>query len=612
MKIRRVLSILGAVACLFATGSASASPEADVVGTAFTYQGKLTDGGVPANGTYDLEFRLYNALSSGTQVGSTVTKEDVTVAIGLFTVQLDFGNVFDGTALYLEIAVRPGASTEAYTTLTPRQPLSASPYALFATQTANADQLDSQHAAYFQNASNINAGTLGSAYYSSYADLSADGYLGNAVNDLALNNSTLQSTLNADLLDGQHAGNAAGNIPLNNDIRSISLNADMLDGLHAGNAAGNAALNNGTLNTNLNADLLDGQTGSYYQNASNINAGTLGAGYFSAYADLSAEGYLGNAANDLALNNSTLNSNLNADMLDGYHAGNSTGNVALNNGALNATLIAQMAQDADRLDGYHASDLATSHNHWGQSWDGSGTGLTLSGGDTGVSGSGSTYGVYGSSSNNWGVMGTGPTGVKGTSTNGFGVHGVSSTGDGVHGEGNYGVHGRGSSGVVGASTVSGGYGIRGVASGGAGTNYAGYFDGNVQINGNQTVTGTKSAVVDTQDYGTRTLYSLESPENWFEDFGTGQLANGEAVIIIEPIFAETVNLTDDYHIFLTPLGDCALYVQEKSPTSFTVRAMGGQTCSIPFDYRIVAKRLGYEDLRLAEVDTTTTSEQPNK
>ena len=131
MKIRRVLSILGAVACLFATGSASASPEADVVGTAFTYQGKLTDGGVPANGTYDLEFRLYNALSSGTQVGSTVTKEDVTVAIGLFTVQLDFGNVFDGTALYLEIAVRPGASEEAYTTLTPRQPLTPTPYALY-------------------------------------------------------------------------------------------------------------------------------------------------------------------------------------------------------------------------------------------------------------------------------------------------------------------------------------------------------------------------------------------------------------------------------------------------------------------------------------------------
>jgi hypothetical protein len=111
-------------------------------------------------------------------------------------------------------------------------------------------------------------------------------------------------------------------------------------------------------------------------------------------------------------------------------------------------------------------------------------------------------------------------------------------------------------------------------------------------------------VVKTQDYGTRTLYAVESPEVWFEDFGTGQLTNGEAVISLDPIFAETVNLAVDYHVFLTPLGDCALYVKEKSPTSFTVRAMGGQTCSIPFDYRIVAKRLGYEDVRLAEVTDT--------
>ena len=119
-------------------------------------------------------------------------------------------------------------------------------------------------------------------------------------------------------------------------------------------------------------------------------------------------------------------------------------------------------------------------------------------------------------------------------------------------------------------------------------------------------------MVETQDYGTRALYAVESPENWFEDFGTGQLTNGQAVITIEPIFAQTVNLTNDYHVFLTPLGDCALYVKEKSSTSFSVRAMGGQTCSIAFDYRIVAKRLGYEDVRLAEVDPPPTVEPPGK
>lgn len=90
------------------------------VSTAFTYQGRLTDGGNPANGTYDFQFKLFNAATGGTQVGSTVTAHDVNVTNGLFTVQLNFGNVFDGTALWLEIGVRPGDSTGSYTILSPR------------------------------------------------------------------------------------------------------------------------------------------------------------------------------------------------------------------------------------------------------------------------------------------------------------------------------------------------------------------------------------------------------------------------------------------------------------------------------------------------------------
>jgi hypothetical protein len=101
------------------------------LGTAFTYQGRLTDGGDLANGTYDFEFKLYAAASSGSQVGSTITKGDVTVTDGLFTVELDFGSgAFTGDARWLGIGVRAGSSTGAYTTLTPRQPLTPTPYAL--------------------------------------------------------------------------------------------------------------------------------------------------------------------------------------------------------------------------------------------------------------------------------------------------------------------------------------------------------------------------------------------------------------------------------------------------------------------------------------------------
>jgi hypothetical protein len=132
ISLSRVFSVLLVV--LIINGSASASPLNAALGTGFTYQGKLTDGGVPANGSYDLEFKLYTAISGGIQIGSTVVKNDATVSAGLFTVQLDFGNVFDGTALYLEIGVRAGASTGAYTALTPRTQLTATPYAIYASK----------------------------------------------------------------------------------------------------------------------------------------------------------------------------------------------------------------------------------------------------------------------------------------------------------------------------------------------------------------------------------------------------------------------------------------------------------------------------------------------
>ena len=97
------------------------------VGTAFTYQGRLTDAATPANGSYDFRFRLFNSETSGSQVGQTVTAANVSVTDGLFTTSLDFGNVFDGTALWLEVAVRPGSSSGSFTALDPRQRLSAAP-----------------------------------------------------------------------------------------------------------------------------------------------------------------------------------------------------------------------------------------------------------------------------------------------------------------------------------------------------------------------------------------------------------------------------------------------------------------------------------------------------
>ncbi len=103
------------------------------LGNAFTYQGRLTDASAPANGTYDLRFILFDADSGGAQVGATVEKADVSVQNGLFTTELDFGAAsFDGNARWMEIAIRPGNQTGTYTVLSPRQPITPVPYALYA------------------------------------------------------------------------------------------------------------------------------------------------------------------------------------------------------------------------------------------------------------------------------------------------------------------------------------------------------------------------------------------------------------------------------------------------------------------------------------------------
>src|SRR5690606_21858454 len=68
----------------------------------------------------------------GTQVGATLQRSGVEVSNGRFTTTLDFGDLFDGRELYLEIAVRASSDAGPYTTLQPRQRLTATPYALYA------------------------------------------------------------------------------------------------------------------------------------------------------------------------------------------------------------------------------------------------------------------------------------------------------------------------------------------------------------------------------------------------------------------------------------------------------------------------------------------------
>ncbi|MBA4150817.1 MAG: tail fiber domain-containing protein [Verrucomicrobia bacterium] len=100
--------------------------------TAFTYQGRLNDNGIPAGGIYDLRFTLHDAVSGGIQQGNGLTNSATVVSDGLFTATLDFGNQFPGADRWLEIGVRTNGGTS-FHTLSPRQSLTTTPYAVYAT-----------------------------------------------------------------------------------------------------------------------------------------------------------------------------------------------------------------------------------------------------------------------------------------------------------------------------------------------------------------------------------------------------------------------------------------------------------------------------------------------
>ncbi len=102
------------------------------LGTAFNYSGLLNDGA--ANGAFDFQFKLYDAATGGTQIGSTITRDDLQVKGGLFDTSLDFGP-FTDQLRYLEVGVRPGNQTGTYAILSPRRPISPVPVAMFSANT---------------------------------------------------------------------------------------------------------------------------------------------------------------------------------------------------------------------------------------------------------------------------------------------------------------------------------------------------------------------------------------------------------------------------------------------------------------------------------------------
>jgi hypothetical protein len=240
-------------------------------------------------------------------------------------------------------------------------------------------------------------------------------------------------------------------------------------------------------------------------------------------------------------------------------------------------------------------------------------------------------GVTGQSTDTVGVLGLCTTGdgVEGSSTSGRGVYGYSTDNHGVHG---YSVNNVGVIGVQSGYYESdleklprpgglfgGQYGVVGITKEDLGSGvgvlgwdksttggWAGRFssdNGNgVHISaaaghvGLTVAGGTKNAVVPT-DAGSRLLYTEESTEVWFSDYGFGQLVGGAAEVVIADLFAQTVNLEEPYHVFVQVYGDAEVYISNRTPTRFKVHLRDGDP-DVEFSYRIVARRLGYEDARM--------------
>ena len=162
--------------------------------TSFTYQGRLSDNGVPANGIYDLQFAIFDSATGGNAISSSLTNQNLAVTNGLFTVALDFGaEIFDGNARWLEIEARTNGAVD-FVTLTPRQLLTPAPTAIFAGTAATALSLSGTipngglsgtygGAVSFNNAANSFSGD-GAGLVNVTGTLTAQAIAGNAVQAL--------------------------------------------------------------------------------------------------------------------------------------------------------------------------------------------------------------------------------------------------------------------------------------------------------------------------------------------------------------------------------------------------------------------------------------------
>ncbi len=276
--------------------------------TAFTYQGKLADTGNLANGTYDFQFKLFDVVSGGNQQGAILTLNGVAVSNGIFTVTLDFGacaSCFPGADRFLEIGVKASGGGP-FTTLTPRQQMTATTYAIRSLTATAADGLSVAcvNCVTSSQIQSVNGSVVTGTIPVASVPAGSANYIQNAINQQASSNFYISG-------NGTAAGTLTGN-----SVNAIT--QYNIGGQRVLSAAGTKNLFAGI---NAGTNITTGGTNAFFGNESG-SSNTIGD-------NNSFFGFNAGLSNDIGLNNSffgkasgSANTSGNANSFFGVAAGN--------------------------------------------------------------------------------------------------------------------------------------------------------------------------------------------------------------------------------------------------------------------------------------------------
>ncbi|MFM2296242.1 MAG: hypothetical protein RLZZ350_2655 [Verrucomicrobiota bacterium] len=241
--------------------------------TAFTYQGRLAVSNAPANGSFDVQLAVWDALTNGNNVSMTTTFTGVAVSNGLFTVTGDNGPVWTGAARWLEVAVRTNGAGS-YTTLTPRQPVTPTPYAIFAASASNLVGTVSSANLAGNYSSAVNLNNAGNTFNGGFNGNFTGAFSGNGATVTNVNAATLGGLASSNFW--QLGGNNVGTNQFlgSSNNQPLELRASGQRGLRLELSTGTASLSNGV-------NVVLGAAGNYIPPS--VIAGTIGGGGLANY-----------------------------------------------------------------------------------------------------------------------------------------------------------------------------------------------------------------------------------------------------------------------------------------------------------------------------------------